>query len=65
MGAAQHQRGERIAGAGEAQFVEREEGEVRLLADRDRADVVAAEAARPSLRVAQRSASRWVTAAAS
>ena len=56
MGAAQHQRGDRIAGAGKAQFIERPEGEVGLLADGDLADIVAAEAAggafgRPAQRV--------------
>ena len=43
-GAAQDQRGQRVAGAGEAQLVEAEQGEVGLHAGGDRADVGAAEA---------------------
>ena len=62
--AAEHERGERVAGAGEAELVERVEGKVGLLADGDRADVGAAEAARRAFaRPAQ--TSRWVTEAAS
>ena len=38
MRAAEDERRDRIAGAGEAQLVEGPEGEVGLLADRDRAD---------------------------
>src|SRR5437762_6133369 len=48
MGPAENQRGYRIAGAREAQLVERIEGEVRLLANRDFADVGAAETTRRS-----------------
>ena len=48
--AAQDKRGERVAGAGEAQLVQIVEGEVGLHADRDGTDVVAPQAARPNLR---------------
>ena len=55
MGAAQYEGGERIAGAGEAQLIEREQGKVGLAARFDPADVVTAEAAgRAFRRPAQR-----------
>ena len=44
MGAAQHQRRERVAAAGKAQFVELEQREIGHLADRDLADVRSADA---------------------
>ena len=44
LGAAEHQRGQRIAGPGEARRIELEERQVGLLADRDRSNVVTAQA---------------------
>ena len=48
MRAAQHQRRERIAVAGEAQLVELEQREIGLLADRDPAEFGPADAGAPS-----------------
>jgi hypothetical protein len=41
--AAEHQRGDRVAGAGEAQFLKREEREIGLAADRDPPDIRASD----------------------
>ena len=59
--AAQHQGGQRIAVAGEAQLVEPEQRQIGRLPDRDLAEVGPADAARPSpcVRPAQRVA--WLT----
>src|SRR5882757_5090164 len=55
MRPAQHQRGERIAVAGETQFVELEQRQIGALADRDLAELGPADAGRRALgRPAQR-----------
>ena len=61
VGAAQNQRGNRIAMPREAQFIELEERQIGALADRDYAQLGRpTQAAEPC--VAQRSASLWLTA---